>query len=285
MVNKLWCQKVAKNLFQQKGEPPHARVFSEAKWNQSVSTSYLVYRSLIFLFWATCVICSFFELGSAKPNPVYEKWPIFVTNWDLVFGLSQSICGLILVVRRWKLQKIPGFDPSTLKLGFLERAYWFLYVLTSSLATAITITYWTLVFDPTIHIFDVLNTLVHVCNCVVMLLDFCVTNIPFLLRCVWWNWTVMLSFSIFSVIYTVAGGTDKDGCHYIYKILDWSKPGASLLYCGFELLLLTVVHLVLCYLSTWKDRIYAKITMMLGRSSSDPDSNNKPKVEKSLDLV
>lgn len=285
MVNKLWCQEVARNLFQKKEAPPHARVFSEPKWEAYVSTWYLVYRSLIFLAWAAIIVCSIFEFGSFKPLVMYDKWPIYLTNWDLVLGLSQAAFGILLVVKRWRLQKIPGFDPSTLKLGSLERVYWFLNVVTTNIALGVTISYWCSVYNPKIHNLDPLNIMLHVCNSILMIIDLCITNIPFRLRCFWWCLTIVFFYIIFSVIYYGAGGLDKYGYHYIYKILDWKKPLPTLLVCMGEVMFITVLHLIICFLSKMKDRVYNKISIKLGRPLPEMESNNKSTMEKTADIV
>ncbi|XP_061931069.1 uncharacterized protein LOC107994344 [Apis cerana] len=105
MVNKIWCQEGAKKWFFKKNQPLHPRVLSEPKCQKYVATWYLLYRWLIFMAWACIVICSIFEFGSYKPMLAYDKWPIYMTNWDLVLGFTQALLGGFLVLRRWNLQK------------------------------------------------------------------------------------------------------------------------------------------------------------------------------------
>ncbi|XP_076637220.1 protein rolling stone isoform X2 [Colletes latitarsis] len=279
MVNKLWCQEVARKWFYKKDEPPHARLFSEPKCQKHVATWYLLYRWLIFMAWACIVVCSIFEFGSYNPMGAYDTWPIYLTNWDLVMGLSQALLGGLLVSRRWKLQKIPDFNPSTLTSGLTEKAYWFLYVVTTNIALGVTITYWCSIYDPKIHRLDPLNIMLHVCNSILMVIDFCVTNVPFRLRNIWWCFTIMFGFIVFSVIYYLAGGLDKNGYHYIYKILDWKKPVQTTLVCIGETLFITVLYSVVCLLEHTKHRIYLKI----GIKSLDETQNSIS--EKRADIV
>ncbi|XP_053985936.1 protein rolling stone-like isoform X2 [Hylaeus volcanicus] len=258
MVNKFWCHEVARKWFLRKAEPPHARQFSEPKCQQHVATWYLLYRWLIFLAWTCIIVCSIFEFGSYKPMIAYDKWPIYLTNWDLMLGLCQALLGGLLVSRRWKLQKVSDFNPSTLTIGFTERAYWFFYIATTGTAFCVSISYWCSIYDPKVHHLDPLNIMLHVCNSVLMTIDFCVTNVPFRLKNFWWCLSIPLLYTIFSLMYYLAGGLDKNGEHYIYKILDWKKPLRSSLVCAGEFVFITVVYSIACLLEQIKNQAYAK---------------------------
>lgn len=259
MVNKLWCQEVARQWFKKKEEPPHARVFSEAKCPQHAPTWYLFYRWFIFVAWTTIIVCSFFELGSYEPLLAYDKWPIYLTNWDLLLGLAQALVGGLVVTKRWRLQKLHDFDPSTLKMGLMENIYWFLYVVTTNVAIVVTVSYWFSVYNPAIHHLDPLNIMLHVCNSILMIVDFCITSIPFRLRNFWWCLIIVFFYVTFTVIYYSAGGLDKHGCHYIYKILDWKKPVPALLVCMGEVAFVCILHFIMCFLAKVKDRLYDKL--------------------------
>lgn len=265
MVNKVWCQEIVRKWFYAKDKPPHAQVFTEPRCQNHVATWYLLYRWLIFAAWAAIIVCSFFELGSIEPLVYYEKWPIYLTNWDLVLGVSQGLLGCLLVSKRWKLQQISGFDPFTLTTGSMERFYWFLYVVTTNVAICVTVTYWLSVYNPKIHHMDPLNIMLHVCNSILMMIDFFVTNIPFRLRNFWWPLIIAFFYMMFSLIYYLAGGTDKHGCSYIYKILDWKKPIQSLLVCMGEVVFMIILHSAMCLLAKVKDHVYFKIDKKFGK--------------------
>ncbi|XP_050589834.1 protein rolling stone-like isoform X1 [Bombus affinis] len=282
MVNKLWCQEAARKWFYKKDQSLHSRLLSEPKCQKHVATWYLLYRWLIFMAWACIVVCSIFEFGSYKPMVVYDKWPIYLTNWDLILGVSQALLGGFLVLRRWKLQKVSDFDPSALMLGLIDRVYWFLYVVTTSIAFGVTITYWCSIFDPRIHYLDPLNIMLHICNSILMIIDFCITSIPFRLRNFWWCLIIVFLYTMFSLIYYFAGGVDKNGYHYIYKILDWKKPVQASLICVGEGIFITILHSLMCFLEKVKDRLYLKIDKKLGRPYTETHMSS---VEKHADIV
>lgn len=282
MVNKLWCQEAARKWFYKKDQPPHPRIFSEPKCQKHVATWYLLYRWLIFMAWACIIVCSIFEFGSYQPVPAYNTWPIYLTNWDLMLGLSQAFLGGFLVLRRWKLQKVSDFDPSTLIVGSIDKVYWFLYVVTTSTAFGVTITYWCSIFDPRIHHLDPLNVMLHICNSILMIIDFCITSIPFRLRNFWWSLIIVILYVIFTIIYYLAGGLDKYGYHYIYKILDWKKPVQASLVCIGEAIFITILHSLIYFLEKIKNRLYLKIDKKLGRPYAETQTFS---AEKCADIV
>lgn len=266
MVNKFWCQEIRRRWHQVgKQEPPHARLLTEPKCQSQVGTWYLLYRWSIFLLWTSFTICSVFEFGSYRPQQQYEKWLIYLTNWDILLGISQALLGGILVSQRWRLQKLADFDPCGIRLGSTERAYWFLYVVTTNLAIGVTVCYWLAVYNPEVNPVDPLNIMTHVCNSVLMLVDLFVTSVPFYLRNVWWCLPIALFYAIFTAIYYVAGGLDKNGYHYIYKVIDWKRPARTILVCTGAVTFIALLHCIVCVLANIRNRVYRRITERFGK--------------------
>ncbi|GAB1860303.1 Protein rolling stone [Camponotus japonicus] len=258
MVSKFWCHEIGRRWRQGKQEPPQARVLTEPKCQSHVATCY-------------------------KPLFQYEKWPIYLTNWDVLLGFTQALIGGILVSKRWRLQKIPSFDPCGLKLKSTERLYWFLYVVTTNLAIGVTFCYWFTVYNPEIHQLDPLNIMMHVCNSVLMLVDFVVTSIPFRLRNFWWCLSIAVFYCVFTAIYYIAGGLDKYGYHYIYRVIDWKRPARTLLVCVGGCTFITVLHCVSCMLADVRDRVYRKIAEKLGKPVQTNNAKSLP--EKQPEVV
>ncbi|XP_051159727.1 protein rolling stone-like isoform X2 [Leptopilina boulardi] len=232
MVNKLW-HRVSRKWSRLKPEPPHARLFSECRYQEEVRPWYLFYRWMMFLAWASIIICSIFEF---------------------VLGLMQSFFGALIVTRRWKLQKCCDFNAINLELSPLLKSYWFLYVVTCTLALSVTIIYWSVIYNPQIHSVDILNILLHVFNSILMIVDMCMVKIPIFLFSAWWCLIVALLYVLFSIIYYAAGGVDKLGNHFIYAILDWKKPMRTVIVCLVVTIFLLIVHGVFCLLAKLADR-------------------------------
>ena len=258
MVNKIWRLEVARAWLQAKPEPPHARSFTEPQWQNHVATWYMTYRCMILVAWIMIIICSIFELGCYEPLGKNHKWPIYLTNWDLLLGSIQASLGLLLVFKRWKLQTQPDFDPNNLTLGKAEKIYWFLYTTTCSLAINVTVMYWVAVHDPKIHHVDPLNIMIHVCNSLLMMIDFAIMNVPLKMRHFWWCLTIATGYITFTLIYYYAGGTDKYGSTYIYKVLDWQNPRIALfVYLGGSLFVV-IIHCLLCLFTRFKEHFAAQ---------------------------
>ncbi|XP_011334442.1 protein rolling stone isoform X2 [Ooceraea biroi] len=286
MVSKFWCQEIGRRWRQAgRQELPQARLLTEPRCQPYVGTWYLLYRWMIFLLWASFVICSVFEFGSYKPLQQYEKWLIYLTNWDLLLGFSQALIAGILVSRRWQLQKAAGFDSCGIRFEFTERLYWFLYVVTTNMAIGVTVVYWFAVYNPEIHQLDPLNFMMHVCNSVLMLVDLFVTSVPFRLRSFWWCLSVVMFYLIFSVIYYFAGGVDKYGYHYIYTVLDWTRPARTLLVCAGGLTFVTLLHCVTCMLAEIRNRIYRRITEKRSKPSAQITTNDQSQPERRTEMV
>lgn len=64
-----------------------------------------------------------------------------------------------------------------------------------------------------------------------MAIDIIVTRRPLRLLHIYQPFGILLLYVIFSVIYWAAGGVDFEGNSYIYAVLDWNKPGDTLIFC------------------------------------------------------
>ncbi len=71
----------------------------------------------------------------------------------------------------------------------------------------------------------------HAMNSIFVLIDVFVCATPMRLLHVYQTAILGIYYSIFSVIYYAAGGTNPSGHPYIYEILDWREPGYAVLIC------------------------------------------------------
>lgn len=255
MVKKICCRRLSRACNQSTPEL-FPRVFSEPKYQNYVALWYIYYRSIISILWMSIIVCSVFEMGSKKPRGKNYLWPIYLTNWDLLCGLIQSVLALIIVKRRWNIQQsIPNFDADNLTFKKIDKFYWFFYTVTLTLAIGVSSSYWILVYNPIDYTIDSLNIMVHVCNSLLIICDFIVTNVPLKFRHFWWSISIVIIYLIFSIIYYIAGGLDKRGKHCIYDTMDWKKPEKTILLSIGALLFLITVHCLFCYLSMLKNPI------------------------------
>ncbi|XP_012258777.2 uncharacterized protein LOC105687580 isoform X1 [Athalia rosae] len=266
--------------------PPSTRLFSESQWQENVNVWYFLYRWLNFGCWSAIIVCSIFDLGSRYPGEEKRTWLIYLTHWDLVLGAAQAFLGAVLVTRRRNLERRLNFDPDYLVFGRVERAYWILYTITSSLAICVTVGYWGAVYDPKVHNKDPLNFMLHLLNSILILFDLLIVAFPLRIEHFWWPVSCVTIYLLFTVFYYLAGGLDKNGLHYIYKVLDWEKPGRSTLISFGGLLFLTIVHCVLCSIAKLRIYVRAKAAGAIKTTTiADPQgSKMSPRISTGFEL-
>lgn len=70
---------------------------------------------------------------------------------------------------------------------------------------------------------------------------------------------VGLGYSIFSLVYYLADGTDRQLNHAIYPLLDWQKPGKTIVVCVGGIFFVVVVHILVCCLCKMRYLIHKKL--------------------------
>lgn len=91
-----------------------------------------------------------------------------------------------------------------------------------------------------------LDFLVHGMNSIAMLLELLVVLHPMYILHVIYSLLIGLIYLIFTLIYYAAGGTDKHGNSYIYKILNWDNPGATMIIVVGIIVLAVILHSSAC---------------------------------------
>jgi hypothetical protein len=71
-----------------------------------------------------------------------------------------------------------------------------------------------------------------------------------------------LFYCVFSIIYTVAGGVERDGKNYIYSILDWNEHTLdAIVFALATIVFLSLMHLFLTVCVKIRIFIYKRIVM------------------------
>ncbi|CAH1639874.1 unnamed protein product [Spodoptera littoralis] len=220
-----------------------AHHFACSQWQSSPhpSTTYLIYRWLLFISVISTGIASFAcqHLPRQYDGPIrelnYMKWFIYFTNWGYLLITLQSALALAVVIR-YRSQKCNSTyeeDEIPIPLGrrvrtpLLCRAYWLSHNIATDLAFVISLVYWTLVHDPRIHEINAINVLVHGGNSLVMVIELLVTSHPVRAAHALYSAGAGLAYGVFSAFYWAVGGTDRIGLPAIYPVLDWNKPGSA----------------------------------------------------------
>ncbi|KAG8230418.1 hypothetical protein J437_LFUL010219 [Ladona fulva] len=179
-------------------------------------------------------------------GPVFVyKWPIYLTNWGITVCTAQAILGAVLVIQKKLSENKPdGEMKKSMSLAY--KCYWILYTTASVTALVITVLYWGLVYNSTAGPPSAVGILVHGINSILMLLDITLVAHPLPLQHFYFPVLLAFIYSIFTIIYYLAGGTSRNGSHKIYPQLDWNKPFSLALPTAFgALILVLMVHSLL----------------------------------------
>lgn len=109
-----------------------------------------------------------------------------------------------------------------------HKIQWVLFMVGHTFSLAVTILYWSLLFNPTNPLLTPLNFITHLVNGIVSVIDIGVSGIP--VRLLHMVYSVLLAaiYAVFTGIYHVAMGTNVQNQPYIYFIIDYGRnPGTA----------------------------------------------------------
>jgi hypothetical protein len=171
----------------------------------------------------------------------FAKWFIFLTIWSMLSCVIQSILSAVAytqVFLKWRRNK------DLQNRGFVERIYWHFYNVVMPLLLFISVAYWSVIHDPENSPMDFANIVNHILTTVLLLVDLVVAGHPLKILRFYYVDILLLIYAIFSYIYYVLGGTGIFGNRYIYPVLDWDKPGPSLIFCVICAIAGPIFHLI-----------------------------------------
>lgn len=103
-----------------------------------------------------------------------------------------------------------------------------------------------------------LDLLVHGGNSVAMMLELLMAGHPMFIFHFVYSINVGLIYLIFTIIYYFAGGLDPLGRHYIYNVIDWSRPGRAASVSLGVLILAIFLHIIMCLIQKLRHRLHKK---------------------------
>ncbi|KAL4716906.1 hypothetical protein ACJJTC_012717 [Scirpophaga incertulas] len=251
-----------------------AHQFACSQWQTTLqpSTSYLIYRWLLFTGVLATGLASFAcqRLPSRYEGPPVEinyfKWFIYFTNWGFMLIALQSGLALAVVIR-YRSQKFfstccdddDALMPRRPRTPLLCRAYWLAQNVATDLAFVITLIYWTLVHNPKIHDINALNLLVHGANSAVMVCELLVTAQPVRAAHALYGVGAGVAYGVFSAVYWALGGTDRFGLPAIYPALNWNQPGSAFGFVALCAVVLLVAHALATILAALRTRVASRL--------------------------
>jgi hypothetical protein len=68
-----------------------------------------------------------------------------------------------------------------------------------------------------------------------------------------------LAYSLFSLVYFLAGGTDRKLQNNIYPLVNWEKPGKTIVVCVGAIFFVVIMHIICCCICKVRYLIHKKI--------------------------
>ncbi|PZC75543.1 hypothetical protein B5X24_HaOG205970 [Helicoverpa armigera] len=211
----------------------------------------LLIRALIMIGCVGTVISSLVIMGSDMGA---GHWFIFMTHWGLLVNTVASV--LAFSVSLAELIKGEDSTPPT-----LVKCYWLCYNTAITIAFFITIFYWSLLTDVVegdYALNKVLDVFIHGINSVLMFFLLATARHPHRLMHFYIPVLFGIIYMIFSIIYYFAGGLSPFGTNWIYPMLDWSKPGETVLMVVGTAILIIVIHLIVTAMTVGRDALTKK---------------------------
>ncbi|XP_063397369.1 protein rolling stone-like [Mytilus trossulus] len=186
---------------------------------------YIIWR----IFWALyhlvwIVLTGVYSYQWAGDDPAQQvKWFIYVTNWAyfvLTFStLIDAICVVYIVVKRDDI--ILG---ACSEMPWYLKVDWVFFNVSNSASILVTMLYWGLIYSSS-STTTAVNIETHGLNMVYVLVNLFLTGIPVRFYHLFHPMVFGAAYVMFSIIYTVSGGTNAQEKSYIYSTFDWSNTG------------------------------------------------------------
>jgi hypothetical protein len=236
------------------------------------SVRYLIYRWILATYFNFVLILSLITADNCKQLNYYA---IYLTNWNVILNAFSSLFGAALVTLYY--QKKITFEDDQNVMPKIFKAYWLLSTLSTVNSISLSCVYWPLIYtgrDKGLN-----DALTHAGNAIVFLIDIFINAHPPR----YGHFVYSLCFGvfygyIFSLIYTLLGGTDRDMQNFIYSVLDWKKHTSdAAVFATATIIFLVFMHFVLTFLATTRIYIHQKIKSRKALvQSSQSGGNNDP---------
>jgi hypothetical protein len=107
---------------------------------------------------------------------------------------------------------------------------------------------------------DLLNIMVHGVMALLMFGDLLIVGHPVRMDPdLYFTTGVGLGYSVFTLIYYIGEGTARDLNHAIYPLVDWKKPGKTIVVCVGAIFFTVFMHIIVCCICKIRYLIHKKL--------------------------
>ncbi|KAJ8736157.1 hypothetical protein PYW08_006813 [Mythimna loreyi] len=209
----------------------------------------LLVRTLIFIGCLSTVVASMVIM--TKGQMKFGHWFIFMTHWGLLFNTISALLAWLISVS--ELFNGPDSNPNK-----LVKVYWTVFNASISIAFFITAFYWILltgIVEADYALDPVLDVFIHGINSVFMFCLLITSRHPTRLLHFYIPLILGIIYMLFSVIYYAAGGRSPFNTHWIYPMLDWEKPGPTILLSVGSAFSMIVLHCIVVAMTLCRDAL------------------------------
>lgn len=224
---------------------------------------YLIYRLILASYFNFVLVLSLITAGECNQLKFYV---IYLTNWNVILNAFSSLFGAVLVALYY--QKKITFDDENRSMTKAFKTYWLLSNLSTVVSISLSCVYWPLIYNGRDKGLN--DSLTHAGNAIVFFIDvFVNAHLPRFGHFIYpLSFGVFYAF-IFSLPYTLMGGTDRDYNNFIYSVLDWkNKTSGALTFSTATIVFLTFMHFVLTSLAVLRVQVNKKLKSRHATSQS-----------------
>lgn len=166
-----------------------------------------------------------------------------------------SLLGAVLVVLYY--QRKIKFSDETNEMSKAFKFYWLLSTVSTVVCISLSCIYWPLIYNGRDKGLN--DSLTHAGNAIVLFVDSIFINAH---PPRFGHFVYPLGFSavysyLFSLPYTVLGGTDRDNNNFIYSVIDWAgNTKGAIVFSLATIIFLTFMHFVLMFLASLRVRFH-----------------------------
>eukprot|EP00457_Paulinella_chromatophora_P012266 gb/GEZN01012465.1/.p1 GENE.gb/GEZN01012465.1/~~gb/GEZN01012465.1/.p1 ORF type:complete len:290 (-),score=6.52 gb/GEZN01012465.1/:177-1046(-) len=208
--------------------------------------TFTIWRALGTFAW---LVMSGVQIGFFIQKGTIEFFPIFLTHWmliaQLVYLFLATYCSYLVLQAaptasgEQRPSRIHGKSP-------IVTLTWFLQGVVETGALVVSVLYYALLFGST-------NTartiLVHTISSIIILIDICLSGSPHRLAHVWQPLLLAFLYSLFTLLYALAGGRSDTRDVFIYSVLNWEEnPSKAGVYAFGVTFIVCPFFFILCWL-------------------------------------
>ncbi|XP_045769625.1 protein rolling stone-like [Maniola jurtina] len=252
-----------KNYFQQECKFPmlgleHSKPsdFYTSVWQSTRSSVPLLLWRVLLLLTSVAIVITSFAFYIKSPFSV-GYWFIYLTHWGLVLMIASTGFGVATSARVY----FYGPISADLNLPWYVKTFWVFHNVAIPVAFLITVFYWTLLYsvDFQEEMDAGLDIAVHAVNTLMMLLLLMSSSHPTRFLHMVHPFLFALTYVVFSVIFYFAGGVNPFGEPWIYPVVNWTKPGPTILLVFVTGVMLIALHFVTVGLAAARDALANRI--------------------------